>query len=192
MIDNNYFVVYNIVMVHKLSESRKEHQRQYYKRWYKKNGRKRNPNSMIAMGVLNNAVLSGKVVKPNKCNRCNKIKRIYGHHVDYSKPLDVVWLCASCHKIIHQTFKPINEPYIKPKKESPVDKKSIIVYNNEDMSAKYIDLDNLRIAIREMTYQQGLYRVIRDELRSRGNWCNRPRGNPKLGYQVMKAKKEKV
>lgn len=55
-----------------------------------------------------------------------------------------------------------------------------------------IDLNELRSAIRSMTPQQGIYKVIRDELRARGNWCNRPRGNPSKGYKAMKDKKAKV
>ena len=55
-----------------------------------------------------------------------------------------------------------------------------------------IDLKELRIAIQNMTYQQGLYKVLRDELKAKGYWRSLKRGNPKLGYQVMKAKKDKV
>jgi len=54
-----------------------------------------------------------------------------------------------------------------------------------------IDLKELRVAIQNMTYQQGLYKVLRDELKAKGYWRTLKRGNPKLGYQVMKAKKAK-
>ena len=54
-----------------------------------------------------------------------------------------------------------------------------------------IDLEELKSALKCMTPQQKIYKIVRDELRARGNWQNRPRGNPKLGYQVMKAKKAK-
>lgn len=53
-----------------------------------------------------------------------------------------------------------------------------------------IDLNELRSAIRSMTPQQGIYKVLRDELRARGNWVNRPRGDPLKGYQVMKENKK--
>ena len=52
-----------------------------------------------------------------------------------------------------------------------------------------IDLEELRLAIRNMTRQQGLYRVLRDELSLRGYWHKLPRGNPKLGYKNMKERK---
>ena len=51
--------------------------------------------------LLNNSVRDGKIVKPNKCKECNNETNIQAHHEDYSKPLDVVWLCVSCHKIRH-------------------------------------------------------------------------------------------
>jgi len=47
------------------------------------------------------AISSGKLVRPDVCSRCGKAGRIEGHHEDYSKPLEVVWLCARCHKARH-------------------------------------------------------------------------------------------
>ena len=51
-----------------------------------------------------------------------------------------------------------------------------------------IDLKELAKAIEDMTYQQGLYKVLRDGLKKKGYWRSKPRGNPKLGFKVMKAK----
>ena len=49
------------------------------------------------------AVKTGKLIKPERCEYCNrKAQRIEGHHEDYSKPLDVIWLCRSCHGKIHR------------------------------------------------------------------------------------------
>lgn len=48
------------------------------------------------------AISQGKVDKPKECQRCFKTNTtIYGHHGDYSKPLEVEWLCGSCHKREH-------------------------------------------------------------------------------------------
>ncbi len=43
---------------------------------------------------------------------------------------------------------------------------------------KEINLNDLRQAIRTMTKDSLLFAVIRDELKKRGNWKNRPRGKP--------------
>ncbi len=36
-------------------------------------------------------------IKPNKCEMCKRIKPLDGHHEDYSKPLEVKWICRQCH-----------------------------------------------------------------------------------------------
>ncbi len=37
------------------------------------------------------------VLVPQPCEVCSKTENIDAHHTDYSKPLDVRWLCKSCH-----------------------------------------------------------------------------------------------
>lgn len=49
-----------------------------------------------------------------------------------------------------------------------------------------IDLEQLRIEIRVLHRSHSLYRLLRDELSKLGFWRQRPRGNPKKGYKVMK------
>ncbi len=63
---------------------------------YKAKYRERNPIKRKAMGVVNNAVKRGKLDK-NPCEICGSEKRIHGHHDDYSKPLEVRWLCPAHH-----------------------------------------------------------------------------------------------
>lgn len=46
---------------------------------------------------LNYAVKVGKIIKPERCEECNKTHRITAHHQDYANPLDVEWLCYECH-----------------------------------------------------------------------------------------------
>ncbi len=45
------------------------------------------------------AIRSG-LLKKEICKICGK-NSVHAHHEDYSKPLDVVWLCASHHKLRH-------------------------------------------------------------------------------------------
>ena len=47
--------------------------------------------------ILGIAVKERILIKPDKCEDCDKIARIEGHHPDYSKPLKVRWLCRKCH-----------------------------------------------------------------------------------------------
>ncbi len=58
------------------------------------------PEKHKARGKLNKAVERGVVNKPGSCSRCGEeveSHRLHGHHADYSKPLDVEWLCSICH-----------------------------------------------------------------------------------------------
>ncbi len=48
-------------------------------------------------------VRQGKLKKPIECPRCGSGERkIQAHHHDYSKPLDVRWLCTYCHADFHK------------------------------------------------------------------------------------------
>jgi len=47
---------------------------------------------------FNAAVASGRISRPTKCSSCGLSESIiHGHHPDYLKPFDVVWLCSNCH-----------------------------------------------------------------------------------------------
>lgn len=50
---------------------------------------------------VNYAVKKGYIIKPSTCSKCNESGRIEGHHEDYSKPLEVSWLCKTCHMRLH-------------------------------------------------------------------------------------------
>jgi hypothetical protein len=38
-------------------------------------------------------------VRPDRCSKCKVKCKPHGHHPDYSKPLEVVWLCPGCHNL---------------------------------------------------------------------------------------------
>lgn len=66
---------------------------------YRKRMRRRNPDKYKARNALNNAIRDGKI-KRGPCEVCGTKVRVQGHHSDYSKPLDVRWLCFRCHREI--------------------------------------------------------------------------------------------
>ena len=59
----------------------------------------------IANKALTQAVFYKKIPKPSQCSSCHlKLpkKKIQGHHPDYLKPFDVIWLCRKCHALVHR------------------------------------------------------------------------------------------
>ena len=62
----------------------------------------RDPIKQAARTLLGNAVRDGRVRKPENCQECGAGGRIEGHHTDYTKPLDVMWLCTLCHGLQHR------------------------------------------------------------------------------------------
>lgn len=59
--------------------------------------RERYPDRMYANNALAGAVRRGQVVRPSSCSQCDNTRDIQAHHEDYSKPLEVIWLCRDCH-----------------------------------------------------------------------------------------------
>jgi ribosomal protein S27AE len=52
--------------------------------------------------LVSNAIRDGRLIK-QPCVICGAA-RAHAHHKDYTKPLDVTWLCAKCHTRIHAAF----------------------------------------------------------------------------------------
>lgn len=88
-----------------------EHTEQFHERnpekkaEYDQGYAERNPEKKRAQSILTSAVYRGAVVKPLECERCGfeakEARQIHGHHADYSKPLEVEWLCWRCHRQEH-------------------------------------------------------------------------------------------
>jgi len=53
------------------------------------------------------AVGKGELIKPTRCQICTRESRVEAHHADYSKPLDVLWVCVVCHRNIHKNINKI-------------------------------------------------------------------------------------
>ncbi len=44
-------------------------------------------------------------MKTKFCTECNKKCKPEGHHPDYNKSLEVIWLCPRCHSKLHSGLK---------------------------------------------------------------------------------------
>lgn len=54
-----------------------------------------------ARQLVQTAVKYGRLIRPSNCSKCSIEGKIQAHHHDYSKPLDVIWLCPLCHGAEH-------------------------------------------------------------------------------------------
>lgn len=83
--------------------------RTYQKQWQSKNRDKictvakkqriKNPIATAARIKFNNAIRDGKI-KRLPCIICQS-PNSQGHHTDYSKPFEVIWLCRKHHERLH-------------------------------------------------------------------------------------------
>lgn len=85
-------------------KSYREYQRTRYQRRkghkaaYAKTYREKYPERVRARRKLNYEVERGRITRPTACPKCGATdRRIEAHHKDYSKPLDVEWMCSQCH-----------------------------------------------------------------------------------------------
>jgi DNA-binding CsgD family transcriptional regulator len=62
--------------------------------------RARNREKTTAQNRLNYAIKAGRMVR-GSCEVCGTDEKVHAHHHDYTKPLDVKWLCFQCHKASH-------------------------------------------------------------------------------------------
>lgn len=60
------------------------------------------PEKTRARMALITAVRNCRIVRPDHCLACGKVGPVQGHHDDYSKPLEVRWVCVRCHADIHR------------------------------------------------------------------------------------------
>lgn len=65
----------------------------------------KNPEKRRAHDRAMYAVKTEKLFRPNFCSQCKKECKPHAHHEDYSKALDVIWLCQTCHFYLHHKHK---------------------------------------------------------------------------------------
>jgi len=85
------------------------------RKYYKKNqnkfynviraSEKRYPEKVIARAAVRTALQFNKLIRPEKCTRCGIRTIPHAHHEDYSKKLEVMWLCRACHALRHREIR---------------------------------------------------------------------------------------
>jgi len=87
----------------KYAKEFRKYNRKYNKAWRKKYGydaeqraKKKFPRKERARVILRYAIKKGLMVR-GKCQVCGK-KNGQGHHENYNKPLEVIWLCPLHHR----------------------------------------------------------------------------------------------
>ncbi len=69
------------------------------KEWYRKYRADRYEKDKVKISARNKA---RQLPRPDACEQCFSAVKVEAHHCDYSKPLDVMWLCAACHNAWHR------------------------------------------------------------------------------------------
>ncbi len=69
------------------------------------------PHKWAARYAVSNALRDGKLKRGTECFFCAATGKLHAHHHDYSKPLDVFWLCPPCHGKLHV----VNGDFHRPK-----------------------------------------------------------------------------
>lgn len=63
-----------------------------------------------ARSLLSYAVKMGRIIKPEKCEACNQVVKVEGHHENgYENPYDVKWICRKCHEDTHHLCRRIEK-----------------------------------------------------------------------------------
>lgn len=55
-----------------------------------------------ARNLANRAIQLGFLERPKVCPACGNLGMVHAHHDDYTKPLEVRWLCINCHAKEHR------------------------------------------------------------------------------------------
>lgn len=72
------------------------------------NFRARYPKKVFANNLISRYLREGRIFRPLNCEICSIECKPHAHHCDYSKPLDVMWLCQPCHVEWHRENRAIN------------------------------------------------------------------------------------
>jgi len=80
-----------------------------YRKKYAVEYKKRKHLEEKARWILHNAIKKGEIKQIKTCEECKTKGLMHAHHEDYSKPLEIIWLCHQCHFIRHRKRRTTNE-----------------------------------------------------------------------------------
>ena len=64
----------------------------------------KNPEKRDAYIKVYCAIKKG-TIKKEACKNCGSLTDLMAHHEDYNKPLEVIWLCRTCHILEHKILR---------------------------------------------------------------------------------------
>ena len=73
--------------------------------------RQEEPEKFRARHAVANGIRDGKIERGTECFFCGATGKLHAHHQDYSKPLDIFWLCAPCHGKLHTINGDLHRPH---------------------------------------------------------------------------------
>ncbi len=62
----------------------------------------KHPEKRKVKNALYYAIKTGKIERSDRCSNCGIKCKPDGHHSDYNRPLEVIWLCKECHINLHR------------------------------------------------------------------------------------------
>lgn len=92
------------------ARDRYRHTHPWYKAEHNREWRRKHPERTKAHDAVNKAKQRGKIAVASMCQCCEaEDVSLEGHHPDYSKPLNVVWLCRKCHACLGRHEDPTHD-----------------------------------------------------------------------------------
>lgn len=103
-----------------------------------------------AQSLLAYHVKAGNIARPYYCEECGLKSKIEGAHKDYSRPLDVRWLCRSCH-VKWDKKDPKNATYIV---KQYTGKKATLELTGQTYEELKLERDNQSVKSQEQTKEK--------------------------------------
>lgn len=75
--------------------------------------RRENPLAARATDAVRKALREGRLVRPDRCQRCGTRTRVTAVHADLRRPLEVAWICYHCRYADRQAAAGRPRPYLR-------------------------------------------------------------------------------